>query len=257
MIIREAADAFWMVRQPDHAHLSGQIAEVWQDPYFDTSPHKEDTIRAVYAHDDSWLPADQTPFWNDVQQTPFSFITYPSALKMVLYTNGINTLEQENPYSALLVSLHYSSFMNPQIKAESAFLQREEARQHRLKQQLGIRTEKQEVLLHYHFDILQFCDNLSLYLCLNKPGTSKAEEYPFFKEGFRNSEHFAFTGYQKIHAFWLSPHQVLVQHFPFRQSFEVVLTLKQVRKDVVKASGLIPAYKQADDTSFPVTITME
>ncbi|GAA4399406.1 DUF3891 family protein [Nibrella viscosa] len=246
-----------MVQQPDHADLSGQIADTWRDPYFHSSPHCNDTIRAVYAHDDSWIPADQTPFWNDVQGEPFTFIQYPSALKTVLYTNGINTLEQENPYSALLVSLHYSSFMNKQVEAENSFLRHEEARQHRLKHELGIRNEEQQALLYYQFDFLQFCDNLSLYLCLNKPGTSKEEEHPFFREGFKNSEHFAFTSHQKIHAVWPSPNRVVVRPFPFTNSFEILLKTKEVSQDLIRSKGLIPAYSQTAFTAFPVQIAGE
>ncbi|GAA4452947.1 DUF3891 family protein [Nibrella saemangeumensis] len=257
MIIRETPDSFWMVQQPDHAHLSGLIAEAWHDPYFELSPHREDTIRAVYSHDDSWLPADQTPFWNDVQRMPFSFIHYPSALKIVLYTNGINILEQEIPYSALLVSLHYSSFMNKQVEAESRFLRQEEARQHRLKQHLEIRTEEQQALLHYHFDLLQFCDNLSLYLCLNKPGTSKEDEHPFFQEGFKNSDHFAFTGHQKIHAFWPTPDQVRLRPFPFKSAFEMSMKTKKVSKLAIQENGLLPAYSQTDLSIITVTISPE
>jgi hypothetical protein len=222
VIIRETEDEFYMITQHDHAQLSGVLASHFSKPFFKEDPEYESLIFAIYEHDRSWIPLDDTPIWNDRSGVPFSFRDYPLLPKLLAYTHGLNETEQRNSYAGLLCSLHYSSFFlhNPHPDCID-FYDAETARQHRIRQQIQIADSE---LINKHFQLLQLCDDLSLFVCLNEPT---------FNNGL-------------LSARWLSQIDIALTPFPFDNEFKTELRHKRVPKIEIQQHGLEEAYKNVD-----------
>ncbi|MEG9298188.1 DUF3891 family protein [Mangrovibacillus sp. Mu-81] len=240
MIIRETRHSFIMIKQHDHAFLSGEITKHFDPALLNSDHHFGDAIYAAYQHDRSWIGLDETPIWNDESGIPFTFSDYPLLVKIAFYKIGLDEIEQVNPYSALLCSLHFCSFFT-QSKNKNclAFLKEEANRQEKLKQLL---PDIDEELLHQHFRLLQFSDDLSLFVCLNEPGASKEDEHPWFKSGFKNTEIFH-EGDQWLDACWLTEEEIKIDSFTFTSDFPLPLKFKEVLKRSVQEMGIAQAYE--------------
>src|SRR5699024_242941 len=112
MIIRERADAFVMIEQHHHATLSGNLFDQMKPKLALTNDIFHNAVRyAIYQHDVGWIPFDMTPFWNDKEVAPYSFMTYPNSIKTILYKDGIDQVANIDPYAGLLCSEHYIRFL--------------------------------------------------------------------------------------------------------------------------------------------------
>ncbi|SEN62908.1 Protein of unknown function [Mesobacillus persicus] len=245
MIIVEQQQSYLMVTQHDHAQVSGEFARNWKEEYFPGIERKQDVELAVFEHDCGWLNVDAQPKWNNEKNRPFSFVDYPIDSKISLYTKGISEVAEQNSYAGLLCSLHYASFLQGgSAPAGVVFWNKENKRQQQLYVELGIAGDPdKEKKLMDHLEILKFCDNLSLYVCLNEPGVRKSHEHPFFRNGFPQS--FPFANHMPIHAHWKDQETVKLSVSPFEEIVEVKLAYKEVKKDRIKRSGLVEAYREA------------
>lgn len=197
---------------------------------------------AIAEHDRGWIDLDESPFWNDKTQTPYSFIDFPMVPRAVFYKKGIDEVESQSLYAGLLCSMHYQSFLtNAKEPAVQKLFKHEEARQSRLRKQLNLVEAAAVKALQFHFQLTQFCDNLSLYLCIQEPGTPKEQEFPWFKDGF--PEIFPFTGGKKIIAEWVDDKTVSLHPFPLHSETPVSVRAKKVKKADIRQRGLVTAYK--------------
>jgi len=239
MIIREQNDAFIMIKQHDHAQISKKL---YQQLHNHLLPKESFSLEyAIAQHDCGWIPFDEAPFWNDQQQSPFSFTNYPTEPKTVLYEYGINLIEENDLYAALLCSEHYTRFLNNSSNASATgFVERERARQKRIKDQLNTK----EALFLKHYEILQFFDNLSLYICLNEPGTAKEDEHYFFKKGIKLPHIFAEN--QILTPNWKTDKIIELNKNLFTSSFPISLKQKVVSKQSIIEQGLQEAYSNTN-----------
>jgi hypothetical protein len=243
MIVRKTKNGFVLVRQHDHAHLSGQFAEQWKEELFKGKERQEDVIYAVYQHDRGWISLDESPFWNDRDDIPYSFMDFPLTPKLVHYKQGIDEVEENNSYAALLCSLHYTALLDSASAAKAGnYLSYEKQRQRKLKE-LHIHSTEKEEQLTYHFHLLQFFDRLSLHVCMNEPGVKKSGGFSKYQDGFKNSEYFYFTNGSKIKAEWLDMNHVSVDPFPFQKEFKATFKYKEVTKDAIEQYGIVKAYE--------------
>ncbi|WP_421385198.1 DUF3891 family protein [Bacillus salacetis] len=242
MIIRETKDSFIMIRQDDHARLSGYIAKNFSKEILASSHFFEDVITAACQHDRGWIGLDETPVLNDRSKVPYSFSDYPLLPKLAFYRIGLDEIEEMNQYAGLLCSMHFCSFFS-QSKDENCieFLHYETKRQMKIKKKL---SDIEEPLLQQHFRLLQFSDDLSLYLCLNEPGADKKNEHPWFQRGFKNTEIFHPQNKQ-LNARWKNASEVIVAPFLFTKEFHVVLPFKSVSKKAIVGLGVAEAYEKS------------
>lgn len=239
MIIHEREKDFIMVAQHDHALVSRDAAQCWRDDYFFGIEKKDSVVLAVREHDRCWIEPDKEPLWNEDTQQPYSFMDYPGNPKLAFYKEGIDEVVQMDPYAGLLCSLHYSSFLEDATSTIGKnFWSAEKQRQQNVLNELGTANDK---VLSFHLNLLKFCDNLSLYICLNEPGTPKEQEHYFYKKGF--PQKFSFTNDQTIHAEWLDQETVSLSHSPFLKKLTVTLPYKAVKKELIKEMGLASAYR--------------
>ncbi|MNI16069.1 hypothetical protein D3C73_693910 [compost metagenome] len=246
MIIRETEHEFFMIAQHDHAQLSGDIARHLIKTFFVEDTYESDVIMSIYEHDRGWIRLDETPIWNDRKSAPFSFTDYPLLPKLMLYQVGVDEVESNNAYAALLCSMYYSSFQDIRNSDEQGcvdFLSHEEARQARIRSKLEPINEE---IINVHFKMLQLCDAISLYVCFNQPGIDKEHEHPWFKNGFANSEAFNVENNRQLVAEWLNEQEIKLNPSPFEQPFSATLRLKCVSKQAIKQEGINEAYKQSE-----------
>lgn len=243
MIVREREHEFVMIEQHNHAQVSGDIMSNWKNSLFIGNELRKSVEYAIYHHDIGWRHFDTQPFWDDQANKPFTFSSFPTNPKIVLYTYGINEVEEIDSYAALLCSKHYTHFLknNPAIESQQ-FVKNEEERQQRLWSEIPQLNKR---LFNFHYGLVQLGDNLSLYLCLNEPGITKEKEHPFFKEGIPLNK--AITSFQqsKMTLHWLNKKTVTVHEFPFEDTFQIKWNEKIVSKQTIREKGLLKAYTQA------------
>lgn len=254
MIIRETEEAFVVVKQHDHAEFSGETAARFIDQYYmlervEESPGvpevtKEAIVLGVTEHDRGWIRPDDVPVWDDHLNAPYSFNEYPMLPKIVFYRIGIDELEEMHPYSALLSSMYYSVFEDIQTSEREdclEFVHGEEARQQRIS---GMYKGVQQETLLLHRQILQTCDGISLYVCLNAPGVGKEDEHEWFKDGIPGSEPFGGGGLLQLS--WQDEKTVKADPSPFDGPFSVKLREKYVPKARIGEVGIAQAYEETE-----------
>ncbi|MFD1675247.1 DUF3891 family protein [Alicyclobacillus fodiniaquatilis] len=252
MLIYERERDFVMVEQNKHAILSGALFSNWSEAYLVGKQRKSDVLFAIEYHDRAWITLDATPLWNDGQDAPYSFIDLPSLLKLPHYQQGVDWVECQNKYAALLCSMHYAAFFNgAKEDDEQAYHRFELERQHRLRVEIGDVSDEES---RVHFAILKFLDKLSIYICINEPGVSKAREFAWYRDGFDGTEAFLHANGGGIVAHWLDEKYVGLTQFPFAQKFEVSVPTKIVSKHAIEEQGIARAYRDTVSTIRTVEV---
>ncbi len=195
MIRRREANGCWLIRQDDHAQLSGQIAQCWGNDRFEAIKPAAPVIRAIALHDGGWPMHDDKPQLNETGLA-LDVFEMPLLLALSIWRESVDRLSDAKPpnptewsadYCTLLVSLHalgLSGFASnhPHSPREvfeiNKFQQREFERQHELRKRLQMRTDiplrlglaaqgisASDDRLRHHFQIMQVADRLSLALC--------------------------------------------------------------------------------------------
>ena len=186
---KQVAPAYWLVAQPDHAALAGDLAAAFSSP--DLSEIGEDVVQAISLHDAGWAKFDlkeSTAPPHDVKfhpmcaasGKPLSFFEISPADFTRAWKESIDKAESASALGGMLVSKHFcrlgQGFMHdratdPGAKLVHEFLQGETRRQANLAKTVDrARTEVDRLV-----DLLQFCDLLSLYLC---SGSHEDVEFP-------------------------------------------------------------------------------
>lgn len=176
MIVRRRENEFVLIAQHDHALISGEFAAHLAEPF---EPFAS-TVYAISHHDVAWVELDHAVLWNEAKNQPYSFEDYPLAPKLEAYTKGISLVEAKDLYAGILCSKHYASFFDHvSDPAGRRFREQELARQNKLLKRL---SEPEKENLESNFRLLQFCDDLSLALCLNEP---QQNTHPWYADGIR------------------------------------------------------------------------
>jgi hypothetical protein len=216
MIVRELAESFVLVEQHEHALVSGEFARRWAEKLVSL----ESTLFAVENHDVGWQELDGEVLWNEVSGRPHSFVDYPLGPKLEAWRRGIERVEAHDAYAGCLCSMHYARFLiRSEASEAAAFLQRETARQGRLREEMsGDELEN----LERGFRFLRLCDGLSLYLFLYGPGEPGYP--PPTPDGFE------FDG-TRFDLVWEAREHVRLEPFALTEPFEVFVPYREVGKD--------------------------
>lgn len=240
MIVKERKDDFVMIEQHEHAKLSGHLFCHLKKEYKPSKTFVSAVQYAIYNHDYGWIPFDKAPFWNDEQNSPYSFINFPTAPKAILYEYGINKVMEKDLYAALLCSEHYGRFLHQNTAPEAIdFIEKEKLRQKRIKEEL--QTPFDETLFLSHYEYVQFFDNLSLYVCLNEPGIHKEKEHPYFKQGIKLPS--LISGNLLLQ--WSSTKDILMNKDIFESSVTLKLIQRVVLKKDIATYGIQKAFQHA------------
>ena len=187
MIVQEQGDELILIRQTDHAVLSGFLAREWGNDLFRRPEPLDSLCLAAAEHDNGWREWELEPQIDPKTRLPYSFMSLPTKEHMDLYQRGIERIVKSDRYAALLVSMHASGLYDraratipgysaKYIKATendlvSGFLQGLKLQQLRLKVDLrGEPAMKEFVadhLLESNARRLEALDRLSLYFCMS------------------------------------------------------------------------------------------
>ncbi|HEY5175239.1 MAG TPA: DUF3891 family protein [Terriglobales bacterium] len=184
---------YHLVRQPDHARVSGEIAQ--HLAIAGAPPVDDDIVRGISLHDEGWAPFDEgrerlhaTPasyssanIVLDREGRPLAFLDIKAGDFLRAWVGSIDCAEEVAPIAALIVSGHFcrlgkfgismAAYSEGDAQSVRAFLASEEQRQCRLLR----RQSRGESEVQHWTDVLQFCDLLSLYLCC---GSEENVEFP-------------------------------------------------------------------------------
>ncbi|MHB1685352.1 MAG: DUF3891 family protein [Bacilli bacterium] len=253
MIVYERDDSFMMTAQDDHASVSGEMARVWRRDWWVGANRRADAVKAVAEHDRSWTELDSAPLWNDTKEAPYSFSDLPIGVKLAHYRRGIDAMEKDNAYAALLCSLHYTSFVEGDSDSLAVqYVRDEHARGKRLWKQLRLKRAD-AADLSFHLSLLKFCDALSLFVCQSEPGTAEDQLPPWYRRGIPHSNHLMTQlQSQEAHGIenceWMKARYADVDRvdlwpFPFTGPLTVVMSIREVSKETIASLGLMAAYR--------------
>ncbi len=239
MIVYETDDAYVLIAQKDHARISGDLMKAWNGSLFIGNARTEELILGAYEHDHSWLELDRIPLWNDAAGSPFSFRDYPGNIRFTFYSLALDRLERKSAYAALLGSILYTALAERFRNEDTiAFVEREFARQSDIIKRLSVDVK----LLQQHAKALFLCDELSLFVCMEPPGTPRAH-YEWFADGF--AYWFDRSGQTRLIAEWADEESIELTPYPFTGPVESELAYRRVSKEQVRMHGIAEAYAAA------------
>lgn len=186
MIIQDQGDQLVLIRQTDHAVLSGYFARELGNELFVRPEPAESFGLAATEHGNGWTEWELLSRIDPVTFLPYSFMSIPTEEHMALYQLGIERVVKVDRYAGLLVSMHCAvlydktratmpGFSAKYVKSQETplvndFLQRLRLQQLRLKVDLradaGTKDYTEEKWLQANSKRLEALDRLSLYFCL-------------------------------------------------------------------------------------------
>ncbi|HZY83597.1 MAG TPA: DUF3891 family protein [Gemmataceae bacterium] len=189
MILQPRAAELLLIRQTDHAALSGVLAEHWGNAEFAPLAPRDSMVRAAAHHDDGWRQWEAAPRVDPRARRPYQFTDLPLAEHAAFYLSGVDEVASQDAYAGLLVCLHLSGLyqrrfgIDPGIpvrtlsleegRARSEVIEQLAARQQSLRNRLASSAEPVGLLEEGHvlanYKLLQIFDRLSLYFCTSPP----------------------------------------------------------------------------------------
>ncbi len=184
-IQKQEYESCWLITQPSHAALAGDLAAALSIPQLPQPDPK--LIQAIALHDAGWGMADAQIIQMsraDGRYRPGSFLETSVPEFLSAWSKSIATGQAVSPTGGYIVSRHFcrlaenllasaGSNKDDRQRLES-FLSHEGRRQKKLAAQESPGPQELELFT----DLLQFCDLLSLFIC------SGAQENVIFPEYF-------------------------------------------------------------------------
>jgi len=161
------APDYWLIPQPAHAALAGDMAAKLRPELFGAIDAT--VARCIALHDAGWSAADATVIQalhspKAGKSRPVSFLDVAPNEAIKAWTTSIEIAEKFAPIGGYLVSCHFTRLAATYGKdrpGAKPFIAREAKRRQQIL--LGLNQSKEQ--LDRLVDALQFCDLLSLYLC--------------------------------------------------------------------------------------------
>jgi hypothetical protein len=202
-VILQQGDPITVIRQTDHAFLSGFFAREWGNDTFSRPEPFSSFCLAAAEHDNGWQEWEMRPGADPKTFTPYSFMTVPTEEHIALYQRGIERIVKVDLYAALLVVSHcmglydrsratipgYSAkyVKSPEQQLANDFLQRLRLQQLRLKvdlrNDLANKDFANEKSIKANSQRLEALDRLSLYFCLGNAEDASIEAVPVDDKG--------------------------------------------------------------------------
>lgn len=202
---KQPATEWWLVPQPAHAALSGDMAAALREDLFGAID--ETIARCIALHDAGWSMDDAQQIERlraNNAEKPEGFIEAAPPRFLRAWTASIETAQKFAPIGGYLVSRHFERISQREDTKNQrqleAFRKAEQARQKKLRASLSRNETELEKLV----DALQFCDLLSLYLCcgarqsarFTKPAVTvsrSGDEYRLEPSPFRGPQQLSFS----------------------------------------------------------------
>lgn len=250
MLVQELGDRLRLIRQQDHAQLSGALAHAWRDPAGEPLPYR--LVWATGVHDAAWIDLDRPPILDPGSGQPHDFRRLPLARKLGPYRRGIERVAGLDPYAGLQVSRHYSSFLDPASgDAEvEAFLDGERDRRAELVRRLPRRL-REHALLERELAYLKLFDTLSLYLCLTGPGVA-SETRP---EWLVPDDEVETPEGRRVELAWRSEDELRLDPAPLRPDLQLRVPYRQLPAIFRSQEELEASWREAGTEHRAVTVS--
>jgi Protein of unknown function (DUF3891) len=227
VIVQQQGDPMIVIRQTDHAFLSGYFAREWGNDTFARPEPFASFCLAAEEHDNGWQEWEMNPGVDLRTFAPYSFMTVPTAQHIALYQRGIDRAVKADLYAGFLVVSHclglydrsratMPGYSAKYVKAEEQplandFVQRLRLQQLRLKSDLRNDPAKKQFMdeqsLRANIQRLEALDRLSLHFCLGPSENSTIEGVP--TDNLGNEVDWEVRT--------LGPNQFTIHPYPFRR----------------------------------------
>lgn len=203
MIVLQQTDPLTIIRQTDHAYLTGFFArELGNQAFCRPEPFPSFCLAAA-EHDNGWQEWELAPGVDPKSFNPYTFMSVPTEEHVALYQRGIERIVKADLYAGLLVAGHcmglydrahatmpgYSAkyVKSEEQHAANDFVQRLRLQQLRLKVDLrsseSLKPYTDEKLIKANQQRLDALDRLSLYFCMGSCNDISIEAVPVDDEG--------------------------------------------------------------------------
>jgi len=203
MILQQQGDPLVLIRQTDHACLTGFFAREWGNEIFPRPEPFDSFCMAASEHDNGWQEWELAPGVDPKTFAPYNFMTIPTEEHIALYQRGIDRVVKADLYAGLLVAAHccglydraratMPGYSAKYVKSQEQhhandFVQRLRLQQLRLKVDLrnnpATKPFTDEQLIKVNAQRLDALDRLALYFCLGNPHDTTIEAVPINDEG--------------------------------------------------------------------------
>jgi hypothetical protein len=263
VIVRSEGADLVLVRQADHALLSGWLASIWGSPPWQPPEPRLSTVLGARLHDLPWTAFDEDlPLRPDGH--PYSFEQVPRAISTRFYVSGLDAIESIDAYAGLLGSLHFSGFYvshwgwrhwagSSQLAGEEKaavdrFVAHELDRQERLRCRLGLDAEGDH-RLRCNYMWLQLWDRISLDIC-RRGFHGVTENYPSVPLTYAKD-----SGSISLRIELAGPDECRLDPYPLvANPYRTVLLCARVPADLVAdGDGLAGRFAAASCEAVPVT----
>jgi hypothetical protein len=203
MILQSQSDPMIVIRQTDHAYLTGFFArELGNDKFSRPEPFDSFCLAAA-EHDNGWQEWELAPSVDPKSYLPYTFMSVPTEEHIALYQRGIERIVKADMYAGLMVAGHCTGLYDrthatipgysaKYVKSEEQhaandFVQRLRLQQLRLKVDLrnaaAMKPYTDEKLLTANQQRLNALDRLSLFFCMGAETDISIEGVPMNDEG--------------------------------------------------------------------------
>ena len=202
-MILQQNDPIIVIRQTDHAFLSGFFAREWGNDTFSRPEPFDSFCLAAAEHDNGWQEWELAPGVDPRTFIPYSFMTVPTEEHISLYQRGIDRILRVDHYAGLLVVSHcmglydraratIPGYSAKYVKSQEQhvandFVQRLRLQQLRIKVDLrndpATKPFTDERLIKANVQRLEALDRLSLYFCLGAAEDASIEAVPTNDDG--------------------------------------------------------------------------
>jgi hypothetical protein len=165
MLRRDDGEDWLVITQPEHAALSGRLAQAWAA----LPEPRAETLLAAYEHDNGHARTDANGHWNPTTGEVQDFRSAPPETRAAIAQRGVERLAAESPYAALLVAIHFG-----QHEAKGQLLAR-------LSANPAMAAHATPERIDAAYQLLQACDVLSLAVCLGIAQFGTSKETPAFR----------------------------------------------------------------------------
>jgi Protein of unknown function (DUF3891) len=241
VIIQQQNDPMIVIRQTDHAFLTGFFAREWGNERFSKPEPFSCFCLGAAEHDNGWREWELGAGVDPKTFMPYSFMTVPTEEHIALYQRGIDRIVKVDLYAGLLVTAHcmglydrtratIPGYSAKYIKSQEQhvandFVQRLRLQQLRLKVDLrndpAMKSYIDDKLIKINSQRLEALDRLSLYFCMGVEENTTIEAVPVDDEG--NEVDWAVRA--------IGPKQVTIDPYPFRRDpLEIAILARRVPK---------------------------
>lgn len=258
MLVQDGGEALRLVRQQEHAQISGALAHAWRRPPGGPSDQRDGgggradggsvaagpglPYRVAWAtgvHDAAWTELDRTPILDPESGRPYPFHRLPLERKLGPYRRGIRRIAELDAYAGFQVSRHYCSFLDAEESPD--FLEHERERRKRLRPRLAPELRNDE-LLDRELAYLKFFDTLSLYVCLAAPDHGAGGGRPGW---LVPDDRLEAPGGRPVALGWRSPEVLVLDPNPLRRGLEVAVPYREVPRRCADQSALTRRWREA------------